>query len=114
MRGRGGGPALLRARGGMGMRPFFAGFLRRRVFTRPVVCIAGASMEDLLTKAGNGAAAVSWPKSSQRSGELMTLKSEDAPPLAMDGVQEPAWFAAYPPGVAKTIDADAYPSVHAM
>jgi long-chain acyl-CoA synthetase len=71
-------------------------------------------MEDLLTKAGNGAAAVSWPKSSQFGGESMTLKSEDAPPLVMDGGQEPAWFAAYPPAVARTIDADAYPSVHVM
>ena len=32
------------------------------------------------------------------------------PPVA----REPAWFASYPAGVPRTIDADAYPSLHAM
>jgi len=36
----------------------------------------------------------------------------DAP--AAESRAEPSWFASYPPGVAKSIDPDAYPSVHAM
>jgi long-chain acyl-CoA synthetase len=46
----------------------------------------------------------------------MTLqaKSVAAPVRATTGTREPAWFASYPPGVPKRIDADAYPSLHAM
>jgi long-chain acyl-CoA synthetase len=33
---------------------------------------------------------------------------------ATPAAREPAWFASYPAGVPRTIDADAYPSLHAM
>jgi len=36
------------------------------------------------------------------------------PASATPVAREPAWFASYPAGVPRTIDADAYPSLHAM
>jgi long-chain acyl-CoA synthetase len=46
----------------------------------------------------------------------MTLQAElvSAQAPAAPRVREPAWLPSYPPGVAKSIDADAYPSLHAM
>jgi len=43
----------------------------------------------------------------------MTLEPQSAPAPAA-GASEPIWFASYPPGVPRTIDADAYPSLPAM
>jgi long-chain acyl-CoA synthetase len=46
----------------------------------------------------------------------MTLQSERVPaptPAPAEAI-EPIWLASYPPGVPRTIDADAYPSLHAM
>ena len=50
----------------------------------------------------------------------MTLVTEvDRPPLRVPApvapaAREPAWFASYPPGVPRTIEPDAYPSLHSM
>ena len=46
----------------------------------------------------------------------MTLHAEIVPAAAWapPRATEPVWLAAYPAGVPKTIDADAYPSLHAM
>ena len=48
----------------------------------------------------------------------MTLQAElldaPAPALATARAPEPAWFASYPRDVPRRIDADAYPSLHAM
>ena len=50
----------------------------------------------------------------------MTLLTETVraplpvPEPAAPAVREPAWFASYPAGVPRTIDADDYPSLHAM
>jgi long-chain acyl-CoA synthetase len=65
-------------------------------------------MEEFLTKVSHGF--VPWPEST----ELMTLPAESAPPLAMADAIDPIWFASYPADVPKTIDADRYPSLHAM
>jgi long-chain acyl-CoA synthetase len=45
----------------------------------------------------------------------MTLLSQSDPaaPAAAGGA-EPAWFRSYPPNIAKSIDPDAYPSLHGM
>ncbi len=43
----------------------------------------------------------------------MTLEPQSAPAPAA-GASEPIWFASYPPGVPRTIDPDAYPSLPAM
>jgi long-chain acyl-CoA synthetase len=49
-----------------------------------------------------------------RIGSAMTLESETAAlPHPSDGTA-PAWLASYPPGVPARIDADAYPSLHAL
>jgi long-chain acyl-CoA synthetase len=65
-------------------------------------------MEESLTKAGRRP--VRWPEST----ELMTLPAESAPPLAMADTVDPIWLASYPADVPTTIDADRYPSLHAM
>jgi long-chain acyl-CoA synthetase len=49
----------------------------------------------------------------------MTIQAEALSPAAAAapaavGRSEPSWFSSYPAGVPKTIDADAYPSLHAM
>jgi long-chain acyl-CoA synthetase len=46
----------------------------------------------------------------------MTLQFESAPApaAAAAGVADPIWLASYPAGIPKSIDADAYPSLHAM
>ena len=78
------------------------------------VALAGASMEDLLTKAGNCPASDGWPEGT----DLMTLSAPSAPPLAMaDRLAEPVeaiWLKSYPAGVPAQIDADRYASLHAM
>ena len=43
----------------------------------------------------------------------MTQQTEGAAPVATATV-EPVWFASYPPGIPRTIDPDAYPSLPAM
>ena len=43
----------------------------------------------------------------------MMLLSESVPSAAAH-TTEPIWLASYPPGVPKTIDPDAYPSLHSM
>ena len=43
----------------------------------------------------------------------MTLQMQGAPAPGA-GAAEPIWFASYPPGIPKTIDPDAYPSLSAM
>ena len=43
------------------------------------VALAGASMEELLTKAGSCPASEGWPEST----DVMTLPAPSAPPLAM-------------------------------
>jgi long-chain acyl-CoA synthetase len=45
--------------------------------------------------------------------ELLAAPAPTPVPAAFHAA-EPAWFAAYPPGVPRRIDADAYPSLHAM
>ncbi len=45
---------------------------------------------------------------------LMTLATQDEPVPAKAESAELPWFASYPPGVPKTIDPDAYPSLTAM
>ena len=35
----------------------------------------------------------------------MTLQTQSAPATAAAGATEPIWFASYPPGIPKTIDA---------
>jgi long-chain acyl-CoA synthetase len=45
---------------------------------------------------------------------LMTLATQDESVPAKAGPAEPLWYASYPPGVPKTIDPDAYPSLSAM
>jgi long-chain acyl-CoA synthetase len=44
----------------------------------------------------------------------MMLQSEEVLAPVPAGTTDPAWFSSYPPGVPKSIDADAYPSLHAM
>jgi long-chain acyl-CoA synthetase len=44
----------------------------------------------------------------------MTLQAEIVSAVPQDGAAEPPWFASYPAGAPKTIDPDAYPSLHAM
>jgi long-chain acyl-CoA synthetase len=44
----------------------------------------------------------------------MTLQTQSAPAPAAAGATEPIWFASYPPGIPKTIDADAYSSLSAL
>jgi long-chain acyl-CoA synthetase len=44
----------------------------------------------------------------------MTLLSPSAPAPAAADRAEPVWLASYPPNVPKSIDPDAYPSLHAM
>jgi long-chain acyl-CoA synthetase len=46
----------------------------------------------------------------------MMLQAElvAAPAPSRQRAAEPVWFSAYPPGVPESIDADAYPSLHAM
>ena len=44
----------------------------------------------------------------------MTLQTQSAPATAAAGATEPIWFASYPPGIPKTIDADAYSSLSAL
>ena len=43
----------------------------------------------------------------------MTTQTQSASASAT-GAAEPIWFASYPPGIPKTIDPDAYPSLSAM
>ncbi|HXQ84025.1 MAG TPA: AMP-binding protein [Xanthobacteraceae bacterium] len=44
----------------------------------------------------------------------MTLVSQSETGAAKTGAGEPIWFASYPPGIPKSIDPDAYPSLPAM
>jgi len=44
----------------------------------------------------------------------MTLVSQSETGAAQAGAGEPIWFASYPPGIPKSIDPDAYPSLPAM
>jgi len=44
----------------------------------------------------------------------MALQTKSAPATAAAGATEPIWFASYPPGIPKTIDADAYSSLSAL
>ena len=44
----------------------------------------------------------------------MMLQAESVPPPDPSGATEPVWFTSYPQGVPQNIDADAYPSLHAM
>jgi len=44
----------------------------------------------------------------------MTLLTQSDAEAAAAGAAEPVWFASYPAGVPKSIDPDAYPSLHAM
>jgi len=44
----------------------------------------------------------------------MMLQADIVPAPAPPCAKEPAWLASYPPGVPQNIDADAYPSLHAM
>jgi len=74
------------------------------------VALAWASMEELLTKAGSCPAPEGWPEST----DLMTLPAPSAPPLAMTDPVDPIWLKSYPAGVPAQIDADRYPSLHAM
>ncbi|MGB6536177.1 MAG: AMP-binding protein [Xanthobacteraceae bacterium] len=47
--------------------------------------------------------------------EIVTTPAPSlAPTLEPRRAEEPKWLASYPPGVPKNIDADAYPSLHAM
>jgi long-chain acyl-CoA synthetase len=46
--------------------------------------------------------------------DLMTPSSQGEAAAVAAGTPEPIWFAAYPAGVPKTIDPDAYPSLSAM
>jgi long-chain acyl-CoA synthetase len=45
---------------------------------------------------------------------VMMLATQDKPVPAKAEAAEPIWFASYPPGVPRTIDPDAYPSLTAM
>ena len=74
------------------------------VYWNANVCIAGASMEESLTEAGNRPVAAMWPQ----SNELMTLPAESAPPLAPAGTVDPIWLKSYPADTPKTIDPDSY------
>ncbi len=65
-------------------------------------------MEESLAEMGRRPAR--WPEST----ELMTLPTESALPLAMADTVDPIWLASYPADVPATIDADRYPSLHAM
>jgi long-chain acyl-CoA synthetase len=67
-------------------------------------------MEESLVEAGFRPAADLSPG----SRDFMTLPSESAPPLAMAAAADPIWLKSYPADVPKTIDPDAYPSLHAM
>jgi long-chain acyl-CoA synthetase len=60
-------------------------------------------MEELLSVAENGPAA-----------DSMTSTSPSAPSAASSTPVEPIWLTSYPSGVPKSIDTDAYPSLHAM
>jgi long-chain acyl-CoA synthetase len=44
----------------------------------------------------------------------MTLQAESVPPPAASDETEPVWYRSYPPGVPHAIDADAFPSLHAL
>jgi long-chain acyl-CoA synthetase len=67
-------------------------------------------MEESLVEAGLAPAADVSPG----GRDFMTLPPESAPPLAMTAAADPIWLASYPADVPKTIDPDAYPSLHAM
>jgi long-chain acyl-CoA synthetase len=74
------------------------------------VALAGASMEELLTKTDNG----SDPDGSPESIDLMTLPAPSAPSLAVADPVDPIWLKSYPADVPAQIDPDRYPSLHAM